>query len=357
MRSFLIASMFFLLLNTTFGQSQSFTTEIFELINQSRTNPKQFLADYETDIQKYQPKYINILKNAQPIPPAIWDKGLEAMAKSAIDDGNLNPIYKGENKLCGFSSGQSSGTFTRSAIQHICSIYTNINNRSYKYIGLHFNPSKNNGYCFYWGKSCEREKITFTYNEKVDSSKVDFGSLNTASKVSYMNTAEQRMVLEINFVRKYPKVYAQIISAYLSDRSESIWGLQYDTYQAGMELIEELNSMQPLNVLNPKECVFNAAKIHGLDCQRRGFFDHTGSDQSAPWDRILKQCSDFKTGNENGSGGSLDPRKSVIGLLLDSGISTRGHRYNILDKRWKYVGCYRYKDAKYGYFWVQNFGY
>ncbi len=102
---------------------------------------------------------------------------------------------------------------------------------------------------------------------------------------------------------------------------------------------------------------YDAAKIHGLDCKGRGFFNHTGGYKSYTWDRIAKQCSHFKTGSENGSGGSGKPRDRAISLLLDEGISTRGHQYNIINKQWIYVGCFRYEDPKYGYYWTQNFGY
>ncbi|MBN4072976.1 hypothetical protein JYT74_02935 [Crocinitomix catalasitica] len=357
MRPFVIASMFLLISNLVYCQSTKLTLDILELINQSRTNPEKFLADNSLEIKKHQPKYINILGNAKPIPAVLWDKGLEEMAKSVVDSNNLNPIYKGVNEICGRSGGSRSGTLSKTPIEYVCDIYTNINDRSYKFIGIYFNKQKNNGYSFQWGKACDREKVEFFFNEKIDSSSVDLKILNTAAKADYMTEQEKRMVFEINFVRKHPRIYSKIISKYLSEKSNSKGGLNYDTYKAGLELIDELDTMESLNVLIPKKCIYDAAKIHGLDCKGRGFFSHTGSDKSDPWDRITKQCSDFKTGNENASAGSGNSRDRVISLLLDDGISSRGHRYNIINKKWVYVGCFRYEDPKYGYYWVQNFGY
>ena len=357
MKKIIIASMFLFIYNLTYCQSNNLALEILELINESRTNPEKFLADYGLEIKKHQPKYLNILINAKPISDVLWDKGLEEMAKSKVEYNSLNPKYKGNNKMCGKSSGTSSGSTSKTALEYICDIYTNVNDKSYKFIGIYFNKDKNNGYSFIWGITCDREKAKFSFNEVIDSSNIDFKSLNTAINSDYMNKQEKRMIFEINYVRKYPKIYSKIIAKYLSDKSNSTWGLDYDTYYAGLELIDELNSMESLNVLIPKKCIYNAAKIHGLDCKKRGFFDHTGSDKSDPWDRITKQCSDFKTGNENGSGGSGKPRNTVISLLLDDGISSRGHRYNIINKKWVYVGCFRYEDPKYRYQWVQNFGY
>ena len=59
-------------------------------------------------------------------------------------------------------------------------------------------------------------------------------------------------------------------------------------------------------------------------------------------------------GNENLVGGEKSVRILVIQLLIDSGISSRGHRYNMLDPSWKYIGCYGYKSEEM-YNYVQNF--
>jgi uncharacterized protein YkwD len=66
-------------------------------------------------------------------------------------------------------------------------------------------------------------------------------------------------------------------------------------------------------------------------------------------------------GNENIVGGTIKKgvRGMVISLLIDSGISSRGHRYNMLNPEWKYVGCYGYageKTAHYTFYnYIQNF--
>ncbi len=197
----------------------------------------------------------------------------------------------------------------------------------------------------------------FTNSEKIDTTSVDFDLINTGKNVDYMNEDEKSMLREINFVRAYPKVYAQFVSLFLAAESQLSHGLTNSMYNAGIELIEELKSMEALTVLQPDRCVFEAAKLHGLDCQQRGFPDHVGSDKSMPWDRIGKQCEGLK-GNENLVGNpSLHPRIPVIYLLLDPGISDRGHRYNMLDKNWKYAGVSKYNYPPTRYYWVQNFAY
>jgi hypothetical protein len=354
---FVFVSCVCLLLGGNLFSQTGLSKEVLTLINQARSNPQQFLVTHNTAIKRYQPKYIAILKAASPLPPIIWDSGLAAMAQARIEDDNLNPNYQGENKLCGFSSGWQSSSHSSQAIEYVCDVYTNINDPDYQFLGVYFNAEKNNSFSYYWGITCERENVEYTFGQTIDSSMVDFGALNTAEDVDYLKPCEKQMIQELNFVRQYPKVYAKIIAHHLAQESESVWGLDYDTHLAGLELIEELERMSPRQILQPSKCVYLAARAHGLDCQRRGYFAHTGSDGSNPWDRVQEACPDLQTGNENGAGGSADPRETVISLLLDDGISSRGHRYNILDPKWEYVGCFRYDDPKYKYHWVQKFGY
>lgn len=76
------------------------------------------------------------------------------------------------------------------------------------------------------------------------------------------------MVREVNLARAYPKVYAQIIGQYMHNQAASWSGLEHDDYIAGKELMAMLNSMGPLSILQPKQCVYEAAKMHGLDCEK-----------------------------------------------------------------------------------------
>jgi uncharacterized protein YkwD len=160
-----------------------------------------------------------------------------------------------------------------------------------------------------------------------------------------MSAFEINMIREINFARAYPKVYAGIVGRYMAEQAKSWGGLSKDELFATKELMTELKNMEPLSILLPLECLYKSAKKHGEDCKKRGFIDHTGSDGSQPWDRISDAC-DGKSGNENIVGTvNTNYRQSVIALLVDSGISSRGHRYNMLDPEWKYVACYQYNES------------
>ena len=87
-----------------------------------------------------------------------------------------------------------------------------------------------------------------------------------------------------------------------------------------------------------------------------GFIAHDGSDGKEPHDRMKAACGTVSTSGENIGGGDETIRGKVIELLLDEGITGRGHRRTLLDKDWTHVGVHYVK--KVGLIedvWIQNF--
>ncbi len=174
------------------------------------------------------------------------------------------------------------------------------------------------------------------------------------AEFSKMSLEEMKMVAEINFVRSRPKEYIKHIEAF---KKEQIAQNRMDWATTCDELIKELKSMAPVSTLEPSNCVYEAAKKHGMEQKKTNSIDHEGNNGSLPWDRIKQACPDMATGGENLVSGSKDIRNSVILLLVDHGISNRGHRRTMLDKDWKYVACYNLgKFGPYPKYWIQNFG-
>jgi len=345
----LVLFIFYICSLNVFSQPTGKSFEIYNLINEARTSPKNFLTKYRTQINEYEPKFISLLNKSAPIEKIIWDEDLAKNSKQSVY-GTLKPEYTGVNKICGYSSGRGIGYFDKDAFYFLCDSYTHIMNEDDTYFGF-FIDSK--GHAYNWGQSCKTKNYIFEFNASIDSSKVNFKKISTAMNEIGLNQMDKEMIKEINFVRQHPKVYASIVAHYLSNRSKSWLGLKKDEYEAGNELIEELKIMIPSQILYPKECVYQAAKKHGEDCKKRGFTDHTGSDGSSPFSRISSFCTDL-SGNENIVGGRKNARTLVIQLLIDSGISSRGHRHNMLNPKWKYVGCYGYEGVDM-YNYIQNF--
>jgi uncharacterized protein YkwD len=66
--------------------------------------------------------------------------------------------------------------------------------------------------------------------------------------------------------------------------------------------------------------------------------NHKGTDGTMAWDRVSRY-GDWKTKiSENMTFGPSTPHDVVAALVVDDGISDRGHRKNILDPDVKVVG-------------------
>ena len=171
-----------------------------------------------------------------------------------------------------------------------------------------------------------------------------------------MTSQEIEMVTEINLLRGNPSGYIQYVDAYVSEQRRT-GGFPVDQAVVD-ELKSELRQLGPLSILTPSQCIYQAAKDHGIDQKPTGDVNHEGRDGSWPWDRVRKACPNMQDGNENLVAGTPSVRTAVILLLIDEGIPTRGHRKTLLKPEWRYVGCYNVGTVgSFPHYWVQNFGY
>ena len=171
-----------------------------------------------------------------------------------------------------------------------------------------------------------------------------------------MNNEELQMIDEINLLRSNPNGYIPYVQEYISELQKN--GSFGNSIETARELILELQQTPALSILEPKQCVFTAAQKHGMDEKSRGSTGHMGSDNSWPWDRVLRECPALSDGNENLVGGPDNVRRSVMLLLVDDGIPNRGHRKTLLNPAWKYVACYKVGTVNsMPNCWVQNFAY
>lgn len=181
-------------------------------------------------------------------------------------------------------------------------------------------------------------------------------SSGSSDEATSMNSQEMEMVNEINLVRGNPSGYIQYVDAYVNEQRRT-GGFPVDQSVVN-ELKSELRQLGSLSILSPSQCIYQAAKEHGIDQKPTGDVNHQGRDGSWPWDRVRKGCPNMQDGNENLVAGTPSIRTAVILLLIDEGIPTRGHRKTLLKPEWKYVGCYNVGTVgSFPHYWVQNFGY
>lgn len=165
---------------------------------------------------------------------------------------------------------------------------------------------------------------------------------------SFMSADEKAMVDEINLMRGNPKGYIQYVDTYIAEMKKMMMGEDPDFDKASNELKSLLKTMPKLSILKPHPKLYEVAKAHGLDNKTHNQLEHKGSDGRQSFDRVkdagLSNSINNKgvyAPNENLVGGESNARNSVIALLIDAGISTRGHRKALIEPTWQFVACYK----------------
>ena len=162
---------------------------------------------------------------------------------------------------------------------------------------------------------------------------------------SFLSDVEKDVIRELNLVRTDPKGYLEKIKKYRSyfkGNNVMIPGEITLATSEGLgpvdELIRELEQAKALPALKASKGLSLAAKAHVADTGPRGVTGHTGSDGSDPFKRMNRFGTWQNTAGENISYGSKTGESIVIQLLVDDGVSSRGHRKNILNSKFQVVG-------------------
>ena len=166
---------------------------------------------------------------------------------------------------------------------------------------------------------------------------------NSARSVSYMSKAEKEVVYFLNLARSNPKDFAEkYIKPWLSSPE-------------GKECYQEMLKTSPMSVLKPSKTLSLAAQDHAKDMGDTGRQGHTGSKGSTLQSRIARYGKWQHTIGENCAYGYDSALEIVVGLLLDVGVPSRGHRKNILNRSFRFVGVGIRPHKGYGTNCVQDF--
>lgn len=191
-----------------------------------------------------------------------------------------------------------------------------------------------------------------TSNKNLDADKWDIAMLDTARNADYLSTVEKDVILEMNKARTNPSLYAEL---YITPRTKKFDGKIYDDTlmtNEGVAVVNEcisyMKKAKALPVLNPEKGLSLAARQHSSTQGETNQTGHTGIDGSTPFTRIEKYGT-YKTAGENISYRSMSGRDIVVQLLIDDGVSSRGHRKNIMNKDFSSSGVgFTKKHKTYG---------
>jgi uncharacterized protein YkwD len=142
---------------------------------------------------------------------------------------------------------------------------------------------------------------------------------------------------EQNAARTNPKAYASKLEKYLGYFKGSTMffpgnpvGLMTNEGPASYkEAIAFLKAQAPMTPLKWSAGLAKAAADHVADMGAKGFTGHTGSDGSSMTDRMKRYGEWQSNCGENCAFGSSTAEEIVCQLIVDDGVSTRGHRKNI----------------------------
>jgi uncharacterized protein YkwD len=168
-----------------------------------------------------------------------------------------------------------------------------------------------------------------------DGSKVTGVSTEIANEITLMRSNP----------RDYTKYLKELLARFVTDTAYSLDDprVRYMTTEgksAVIEAIEALNQTSPLGKINPSSLLEKAAIDHCKDMEKtKDLRGHTGSDGSEARQRISRygkyevicgECIDY---------GMQTARNIIIHLLIDDGVSDRGHRINLLERQYTIVGA------------------
>jgi len=168
---------------------------------------------------------------------------------------------------------------------------------------------------------------------------------SSVEEAKFLSPLENALVYEINMARTAPKDYASLLEQYRKYYDKKILRLPGETpiltkegVRVVVEAIRFLHSIQPLPPLIPSKGMSSGAKDHARDQGSSGSSQHKGSDGSQPSDRVNRYGTWEKSIGENISYGGNQARDIVMGLIIDDGVPSRGHRKNIINSDFRVIG-------------------
>eukprot|EP00927_Polykrikos_kofoidii_P025543 TRINITY_DN22928_c0_g1_i1.p1 TRINITY_DN22928_c0_g1~~TRINITY_DN22928_c0_g1_i1.p1 ORF type:complete len:1099 (+),score=196.54 TRINITY_DN22928_c0_g1_i1:38-3298(+) len=157
----------------------------------------------------------------------------------------------------------------------------------------------------------------------------------------------QAIIDEINEFRRCPKSYAKELARlqhcyrdnYLTYPDSSLTIETVEGPAALEECLEDLFHASPLPALTLSKALCCACQQHIADLQDHDFCSHIGTDGSTPEERLARYGEHREQCGENVVFGMRSAKETVYHMLIDDGSPERGHRANLLNMDFHFVGA------------------
>ena len=178
-----------------------------------------------------------------------------------------------------------------------------------------------------------------------------------AEPPDYLSQLEGEIVRQHNLLRKDPEHYAAYLEALLPLFDGKLLRQPGRTplrtsegASAVREAIRFLKETGSAGRFRPSRGMSQAARDHVGDIGASGSAEHEGQDGSLPWDRVNRHGRWRQAIGENMAFGAFrqeDAQMVVMQLVIDDGVSGRGHRNNIFNPKFRAIGVSCGPHARY----------
>lgn len=167
--------------------------------------------------------------------------------------------------------------------------------------------------------------------------------------IGYSQSRADEVLEILNMVRTNPQGFiSSHVNAYLEEND-----LTKNSY--ARSLISDLKKCTPMGELKPSKALNDVAQLHALDMGTKGAVGHTSSDGTTFSERLRKKGKAGGMIAENCDYGNEEPLDIVMALLIDDGIKSLGHRKNILEPTYRWIGIAIEKHKTYRVNCVMDF--
>ncbi|WP_406825882.1 CAP domain-containing protein [Pedobacter sp. KACC 23697] len=170
----------------------------------------------------------------------------------------------------------------------------------------------------------------------------EFRRANTAANATYLTNEEKNVVMYMNLIRiDGEKFYYTFLEDYINNYNAKV--RQYRNYNElritrtnsyYTSLLKHLKGIKNLPVFYPNDQLSALSRNHAQDLNRNNLDTH----ESSNGDKFSKRLSKYfpnKAMSENIDFGFSNSLDIVCHLLLDCGVPSLGHRFNLLDQKFK----------------------